>query len=99
MSQVVWLEMPRPDPEWEPVVEVYEDPARHEVLHEAMAVAAAAQPDRVTVVDFDGWFEARGWLTDEEVRPDGVHFTSESSSVVAEEFLADAVLRAALGLG
>ena len=65
------------------------DPARAERWREILAETAAANPS-VVVVDLAGWVDA--YPDDRWLRPDGVHFTYESTQVVAD-WLAPELLR------
>jgi hypothetical protein len=94
---VVWLtspaieagrnQSPPPDP---PYAE--SDPARMAALNRMIEEMAAARPGVVTV-DLAGYIDAKPPDEDERLRPDGVHFTDESSAEVAT-WLGPQILRA-----
>jgi peptidoglycan/LPS O-acetylase OafA/YrhL len=65
------------------------DPARAQRWREILAETADANPS-VVVVDLAGWVDA--YPDDRWLRPDGVHFTYESTQVVAD-WLAPELLR------
>lgn len=95
---VAWVRMPIPDPLWFGAVQTQEEPERHEVLRDVMADVAAERPGAVHVIDLAGHVTAAGLDDDEDVRPDGVHFTPESSIAVASTYLGEQIIRAALDL-
>lgn len=94
--KVVWLAEPTSDPYWNPVVSPQEDPARHEVLHQAMRELAAADPARVAVADLGWWLTESGMASDHAARPDGVHLTAEAAEEVSTRWLGPVALGAAL---
>ncbi|MEM1333377.1 MAG: acyltransferase family protein [Actinomycetota bacterium] len=96
VPMVVWSEMPTSDPEWSDDENVSEDPDRHAVLHRSMAVVAARFPGRVEVIDFDGWFTSVGLDEDRDVRPDGVHVTTDAAVDIVDAWLGERILRAVL---
>ena len=51
------------------------------------------------VVDLAGHLEATGALDDRSLRPDGIHFTEETSYDMARTWLGDQVAMAADGTG
>jgi peptidoglycan/LPS O-acetylase OafA/YrhL len=95
-GSVAWIRQPIPDPEWLGFEMEQEQPARHQVLYDAMDALEGQFPDRVEVVDLPAFVEEIGWSTDQAARPDGVHWTSDASTVIAERFLGDRLVRAAL---
>lgn len=97
-GSVVWVKAPIPNPLWFSRGTAQEQPARHAVLHDVMERIAAARPGDVYVVDLLGYFDEAGITTDVDTRPDGVHVTPEASQVLAEQFLGEQMLRAALDL-
>ena len=48
------------------------------------------------VVDLPAWLAERGLDVDEAARPDGVHWSPEASLRIADEFLGEQLVRAAL---
>lgn len=95
-GHVVWIRHPVPNPLWLSSGQDQEDPARHAVLHSVMDELAVAE--RVHVVDLADWLASQGLDTDTDLRPDGVHWSPEGSRAIADGFLAEQVLRIALGL-
>ena len=56
---------------------------------------AADRPDHVRLIDLAGWMQTLpGGELDGDIRPDGVHFTPETSLYVADRFLGPAILAA-----
>ena len=97
-GRVAWVVEPVPNVYWWSSGQSQEDPGRHEVLAATMRSLAAAQPDRVSVIDLAGWAGSVGLLEDHDARPDGIHWSTDASADIARRFLGEAVLRAALGL-
>ena len=63
------------------------DHARMDRLNEIIRKVAARYPN-VAVIDLAGWIEASG--RDDELRPDGVHFTDKVAKEVGPQFAATA---------
>ncbi len=97
-GRVAWIVEPVPNVFWWSSGQSQEDPRRHDVLAATMQSLAAAQPDRVSVIDLAGWADTEGLLDDHDVRPDGIHWSTDAAADIARRFLGEAVLRAALGL-
>ena len=97
-GSVVWVEAPIPNPLWFSRGTAQEQPARHAVLHEVMNGIAAERPGDVYVVDLIEYFDEAGITSDAEIRPDGVHVTPEASQAIAQDFLGEQMIRAALDL-
>jgi peptidoglycan/LPS O-acetylase OafA/YrhL len=97
-ARVAFVREPVPDVWWLEKVNDEDRRERHEVLYEVFDQLAAARPDIVTVIDLDGWFVERGFETDRDVRPDGIHLDPEAATMITDEFLGDRILRAALGM-
>ena len=96
-QKVVWVREPIPNVYWWSSGQAQEDPARHAEVYAAMAAAAESSGGRVVVVDLPAWLEPRGLDVDEAARPDGVHWSPEASLRIADEFLGEQLVRAALG--
>ncbi len=97
-GSVVWVEAPIPNPLWFSRGTPQEQPARHDVLHEVMEELAAERPGDVYTTDLLGYFDDVSITTDVDTRPDGVHVTPEAARSIADEFLGEQMLRAALDL-
>jgi peptidoglycan/LPS O-acetylase OafA/YrhL len=97
-GSVVWVEAPIPNPLWFSRGTAQEQPARHDILHEVMAELAAERPGDVYVVDLIEYFDDARITTDVDTRPDGVHVTPEAAQSIAENFLGEQMVRAALDL-
>jgi peptidoglycan/LPS O-acetylase OafA/YrhL len=97
-ESVVWVKAPIPDPLWLPRIDVQEQPERHMALYEVMDQISASHPGDVYAVDLLGFFDESGYSTDQAVRPDGIHVDPDASAQIADEFLGEQVVRAALDL-
>lgn len=97
-GSVVWVEAPIPNPLWLSRGTAQEQPERHAVIHEVMNDIAAERPGDVYVVDLIEYFDDTGITVDTIVRPDGVHVTPEAAQTIAENFLGEQMVRAALDL-
>ncbi len=97
-GSVVWVEAPIPNLLWFSQGTAQEQPERHEVLHEVMAELASERPGEVYVVDLIEHFDATGITADVDTRPDGVHVTPQAALSIAENFLGEQMVRAALDL-
>jgi peptidoglycan/LPS O-acetylase OafA/YrhL/lysophospholipase L1-like esterase len=94
--QVVWIAEPTVDPVWNPVPSPQEEPARHAVLHRAMADQAAEHPDQVSVAPLAWWVDRAGMAEDRDFRPDGVHLSAPAAEQVAGDWLGPLLVNAAL---
>ncbi len=97
-ARVVWVREPIPNVFWWSSGQTQEDPARHEILYQAMDEIAAASGGTVTVVDLPTWLDEQQLTTDRDARPDGVHWSPDSSARIARDFLGEQLLRAALDI-
>lgn len=97
-GSVAWIRQPIPDVFWEEGGGGQEDPARHAVLYRVMDEIDEQFGSRVHVIDLPAWLESTGLDTDRAARPDGVHWTPEASTAIAEQFLGEQLIRAALDL-
>ncbi len=95
-QKVVWVREPIPNVYWWSSGQAQEDPARHAEIYAAMAAAAESSGGRVVVVDLPAWLAEHGLDVDEAARPDGVHWSPEASLRIADEFLGEQLVRAAL---
>jgi hypothetical protein len=95
VARVVWLIPPIPDMYWLPQTSDYEDPERFTIQRAAIDAAAAAHP-AVRIVDLNGWATDAGILLDHAVRPDGLHWAPEAATRIAEEWLGQQLIDAAL---
>ena len=95
VAEVVWLEMPVPNQNWE-ANDLDADRARFGLLRAAMDRLVESVPERVSVVDLESWLAGEGLDTDQEVRPDGIHFTPEAAIEIVDTWLGEQILRAAL---
>ncbi len=95
VPRVVWVAAPTPLPSLAGGVDKQAEPDRHAVLHRVIATIAQSRP-AVRLVDLAAWVRDQPIGTDREARIDGVHWTSEASLLIANEFLGPALVQAAL---
>jgi hypothetical protein len=95
-QKVVWVREPIPNVYWWSSGQAQEDPARHAEIYAAMTAAAESGGGRVMVVDLPAWLQEQGLDTDQEARPDGVHWSPEASLRIADEYLGEQLIRVAL---
>jgi hypothetical protein len=95
-QKVVWVREPIPNVYWWGSGQAQEDPVRHAEIYAAMAAAAESGDGRVAVVDLPAWLREQGLDVDQAARPDGVHWSPEASLRIADEFLGEQLIRAAL---
>lgn len=96
VARVVWVQQPVPLDSQLTEFDSQGDARRHQVLWDAMEDIADGNPTAVRVVDLAGWVAQAGLSDDAEARPDGVHWTPVAALQMASEFLAPALVRAAL---
>jgi hypothetical protein len=94
--RVALVREPTSNPYLNPVHSPQEEPARHQVLHDAMAAAAAADPDHVRVADVAGWLDVVGLAEDHATRPDGVHWSPDAAVRLAADYLGPLLVTDAL---
>jgi peptidoglycan/LPS O-acetylase OafA/YrhL len=94
--RVAWILFPRTNESWDAIAETSDDPARHVAFHEIERDAAAKFPGRVSTIDLSSWSDQQGLTDDHAARPDGVHWTPDMSKLIAEEWLGNQVIQAAL---
>jgi hypothetical protein len=95
-QKVVWVREPIPNVYWWGSGQAQEDPVRHAEIYAAMDAAAESSEGRVVVVDLPGWLREHGLDVDQDARPDGVHWSPEASLRIADEYLAEQLIRVAL---
>ncbi|MBI4934577.1 MAG: acyltransferase family protein [Actinobacteria bacterium] len=96
VPRIAWVNGPVPTPSPLAPEDAQSEPERYAVLHRIIDEIAADRPGQVSVIDLEGWLEGSPMLDDPAVRPDHVHFTTEAATIIANEFLGQALLRAAL---
>ncbi len=96
VARVVWVQQPVPIAASLTQFDSQGDAPRHQVLWEVMQRIADANPVAVRVVDLAGWVASAGLADDTDARPDGVHWTPGAALRIANEFLAPALVQAAL---
>jgi hypothetical protein len=97
-GSIAWISAPLPNVQWMYQGTGQEDPARHAVVHAAIGDIVAAQRGDVYVIGLDEWLDASGLAEDRDVRPDGVHWAPPAAADIAEQFLGEQLIRAALGM-
>jgi peptidoglycan/LPS O-acetylase OafA/YrhL len=95
-QKVVWVREPIPNVYWWGSGQAQEDPVRHAEIYAAMDAAAESSDGRVVVVELPGWLREQGLDVDQDARPDGVHWSPEASLRIADEYLAEQLIRVAL---
>jgi peptidoglycan/LPS O-acetylase OafA/YrhL len=95
VPRVVWVAAPIPLPSLAGGEDKQAQPDRHAVLHRVIESIAHTRP-AVRVIDLAAWLRDQPIGTDREARIDGVHWTSDASLKIAEEFLGAALVQAAL---
>ena len=95
VPRVVWVAAPIPLPSLAGGEDKQAQPDRHAVLHRVIESIAHTRPD-VRVIDLAAWLRDQPLNTDREARIDGVHWTSDASLEIANEFLGAALIQAAL---
>ena len=95
-GKVVWVREPIPNVYWWSSGQAQEDPTRHAEIYAAMDAAAESSGGRVVVVDLPAWLAEQGLDVDQAARPDGVHWSPEASLRIADEYLGEQLIRAAL---
>ena len=70
------------------------DPKRMQRLNELIREAAERWPDNLRIVDFAQFLAQQGIdLSDETVRPDGIHFTREAIKSIIDAWLGPEIIR------
>jgi peptidoglycan/LPS O-acetylase OafA/YrhL len=95
VPRVAWVHEPVPLASPTATEDQQADPVRHAVLHGIIDEIASTRP-QVRVIDLAGWVAESRWATDRASRPDAVHWTTAVSTQIADQFLGQALLRAAL---
>jgi hypothetical protein len=67
-------------------------PERLDRWNELLRAAAAAHPERASVIDLQGWLLSLGPEEDARLRPDGMHFSEATATEVADRWLVDQLL-------
>jgi peptidoglycan/LPS O-acetylase OafA/YrhL len=95
-GKVVWVREPIPNVYWWGSGQAQEDPTRHAEIYAAMDAVADSSGGDVVVVDLPDWLHEQGLDVDQAARPDGVHWSPEASLRIADEYLGEQLIRAAL---
>ena len=95
VPRVVWIKEPLPIMGMLGVGDPQGDIVRHQALYGVMDAMAAANP-AVRAVDLNGWVDDADLEIHIPSRPDAVHWTAEASLRIADEFLGQALVQAAL---
>ena len=94
--RVAWVLYPPTDESWDAIDETSDDPARYVAFDELVRDAAMPFPMHVSTIDLAAWVDEQGLTDDHDARPDGVHFSESESRRIAETYLANAIIQAAL---
>lgn len=95
VPRIAWLQEPVPLRTPTAAVDQQADPARHAAMHAVIDRIAAERP-AVKVIDLADWVSAQPFATSTAARPDNVHWTTEVATQIAEQFLGQSLVRAAL---
>ncbi len=95
---VAWARPPVPNPLWLNLEGGQTDPARHAVVDGIIDDVQTLHPDLLDVVPLRDWHTDEQLDDDHDVRPDGVHWTPETAEAIADAYLGEQLVRAALGL-
>jgi peptidoglycan/LPS O-acetylase OafA/YrhL len=91
-TDVVWVAPPVPDVAYGSDDRHLVDPARYTRYADALREVAARHPGQVTVADLAGWLAAQPPLD----RPDGLHWSPDAATQIANGFLGPVLVGAAL---
>jgi peptidoglycan/LPS O-acetylase OafA/YrhL len=94
--RIAWVFHPETDYAWDLADEPADDPARYTAFYDVQQRAADPFPGVVSTVDFAAWSDARGLTTDHAARLDGVHWTPEVATAIAEQWLGNEIVQRAL---
>ena len=92
--RIVWLKAPTPLPSLAGGDDIQAQPARHSVLRRAIESVGFSRPT-VRVVDLAAWLATQPVGQDRAARVDGVHWSSDSSLLIATQFLGPVIVNAA----
>jgi hypothetical protein len=95
-GRVALVREPVPNVWWNDVSEGESDPLRHQVLGEVYQEIAASHPDTVRVIDLASWWSANHLDADRDARPDGIHLAPDIATSIADRFLGQQLIAAAL---
>jgi peptidoglycan/LPS O-acetylase OafA/YrhL len=95
VPRIAWVQEPVPLHTPTAADDQQADPARHAALHAVITRIAAERP-AVRVIDLADWVAAQSYGTDATARPDNVHWTTAVATEIADQFLGQALVRAAL---
>lgn len=92
-TDVLWVVPPVPEVEFGVEQQHLRDPARYARYAEALEDVAARHPGQVAVIDLAGWVAAQPVPVD---RPDGLHWSKDGATEIADGFLGPVLVAAAL---
>jgi hypothetical protein len=92
VDRIAWIVPPTPDTGQHVLAPNLDNPLRWSTLRTAVEGVAAAHPDIVTVVDLDTWEDAQATSG----RPDGLHFSEDAATALADSMLAPTLIDLAL---
>ena len=95
-ARVAFVREPVPNVWWNDVSEGESDPLRHQVLADVYQEIAASHPDTVRIVDLASWYSGNELDDDHDARPDGIHLAPDIATSIADRFLGEQLIAAAL---
>jgi len=95
--RIAWLTAAQPAPWFLGNLQGEKPPELWDAQNAAIDALVAANPDRITKVDFAQWMADRERSGDETYRPDGLHVSPDGARRVLDEWLAWVFLSMAVG--
>jgi hypothetical protein len=96
VPRVAWVLAPHPIAVFAGEQRKMLDLDRYRVQFDVIREVAAGDPDRIRVIDFQGWLDSIGRFRDGSLRPDGLHWTPDAARWVVDRYLAGSVVTAAV---
>ena len=95
-GSVAFVRGPVPNVWWTNTSEGESDPLRHRVLTDVYEEIAESQPSTVRVIDLASWYSGNELDADRDARPDGVHLAPGVATSIADQFLGEQLITAAI---
>ena len=96
VPRVAWVLAPHPIAAFAGEQRKMLDLDRYRVQFDVIREVAAGDPDRIRVIDLQGWLDSIGRFRDGSLRPDGLHWTPDAARWVVDRYLAGSVVTAAV---
>jgi peptidoglycan/LPS O-acetylase OafA/YrhL len=96
VPRLAWVLPPHPIAAFGGEQRPMRNPERYLVQFDVIREVAASDPERIGVLDLQGWLVAMGQFRDIDLRPDGLHWTPEAARWLSDRFLAGSVIGAAV---